>query len=289
MRKKTGFLGRIKIQLDKKLFLFNKLVYLGCGQNPTFKAYQEYKLEYIFRFISSGGLSFFENNELPCGHGYKIDERAVEYPWLMSRIKDDEYLVLDAGSALNFREILTHAKFEGKKVYIDTLYSEGRPELELSPSYIYEDLRDMCFKDNLFDAIYSLSTLEHIGLDNTLYYTADNSYKENDKYSYLKAISEFWRVLKPGGMVYITVPFGAYKNHGWFQIFDRNMVDKMVEQFEPSSFEKTYYRYENDQWCVSTEEGCADGDYFDARSDRRMSDRFVAARCVSCVMMKKAA
>ena len=77
---------------------------------------------------------------------------------------------------------------------------------------MYEDLRASCFRNDYFDRIVSLSTLEHIGMDNTFLYTPDESKRENAPSSYLHAIRELRRILKDGGHLYISVPFGEAKN-----------------------------------------------------------------------------
>jgi ubiquinone/menaquinone biosynthesis C-methylase UbiE len=41
-------------------------------------------------------------------------------------------------------------------------------------SYVYGDLRNTILKDQCFDEIVCISTLEHIGMDNTMLYTKDS-------------------------------------------------------------------------------------------------------------------
>jgi SAM-dependent methyltransferase len=265
-------------------------MYLLKGQKPHSQGYNEYKSECLRRYLASECLALFRENDLPSGFGYRLDERAVEYPWLFSRIKSSEKVVLDAGSALNFSDLLVLLQKEKRKVYIDTLYYEGHVAVKPSPSYVYDDLRTTCFKDAFFDAIYSLSTVEHIGLDNTANYIPDESYREEDGGSYLEAISELRRVLKPEGTLYVTIPYGTYRNYGWFQIFDKGMVDALIKSFNPVFVDTTYYIYENDQWNVSTETACAGCDYFDPHSGDNFTHDFLAgARSVVCIELKKPA
>jgi len=49
---------------------------------------------------------FRMNRSLPDRYGYRLDERAVEYPWLFSRLNIEKRLLLDAGSTLNFQYLL---------------------------------------------------------------------------------------------------------------------------------------------------------------------------------------
>lgn len=262
--------------------------YLMSQRKPWTPGYGEYKYNFLGEFINSKELSLFQKGPLPSKYGYRMDERFVEYPWFFSRLKDYENIILDAGSVLNFKQILLADKLMNKYIYISTLFYEGRPEIQPSPSYIYEDLRDMCFKDGFFDAICSLSTLEHIGFDNTMIYTLDASKKENDKYAHLAALKEFHRTLNKNGTLYLSMPFGKYKNHGWFQVFDSEMINGVVDAFHASKVIKTFFRYDNDQWNFSTETDCQDGYCFDIhKSNKYEADYLAFSRCVVCLEMIK--
>lgn len=262
--------------------------YLKSERIPWTTGYTEYKYDFLGKFINSTDLASFKDERLPPTYGYRMDERFVEYPWFFSRLKDHEKTILDAGSVLNFKEILSAHALRERKIYISTLFYEGRPEVTPSPSYIYEDLRDMCFKDGFFDAICSLSTVEHIGFDNTMIYTPDITKKENDKHTHLIAVKEFRRVLKKDGTLYLSMPFGKYKDHGWFQVFDTEMTNRAVETFQPSQVTKNFFRYENDQWNLSTEEKCQDGYCFDPHTSHKYEKDFLAfSRCVVCLEMVK--
>lgn len=273
---------------EQLVLAYRKLRYLKSKRIPWSTGYNEYKYDFIGDFVNSDEMSFLKEGKLPPKYGYRMDERVVEYPWFFSRLKDSETTILDAGSVLNFKQILAAAKLKDRKLYISTLFYEGRPDIQPSPSYIYEDMRGMCFRDNFFDAICSLSTVEHIGLDNTILYTTDLSKKENDKYAHLQAIKEFRRVLKNNGTLYLSLPFGRYKNHGWFQVFDSEMVDKIIITFNPSKVDKTFFKYENDQWNLSCQEKCLDGYCFDIHHCKEYEKDYLAfSRCIVCLEMTK--
>lgn len=275
-------------KIENVLLNFYKCRYLMSERIPWTTGYQEYKYDSIGKFINSEKIYYFSDGKLPNGYGYRLDERVVEYPWFFSRLKAPEQVILDAGSVLNHRQILSANILKGRRLYISTLYYEGCPEVVPSPSYVYEDLRHISFKDDFFDAICSLSTIEHIGLDNTKLYTPDPANNENDKYSYLEAVRELRRVLKPGGTAYLSLPFGIYKNHGWFQVFDNEMLNRLVETFAPATMDISYFRYENDQWNFSDVESCQDGSCFDpyTRSTYEL-DYLAFSRCVVCLEFKK--
>lgn len=288
VKKTKKIILRSLLKVEDFILSLYKNKYLKSERIPWTVGYSEYKYDFIGDLINSNKLAVFATRQLPTGYGYRLDERAVEYPWFFARLKETERMILDAGSVLNHRQILSAEKLQGRNLYISTLFYEARPEISPSPSYIYEDLRDMCFRDDFLDAICCLSTLEHVGMDNTKLYTPDTSKNENNHDSYLKVISEFKRVLKPGGTLYLSIPFGVNKNHGWLQVFDSAMLNSIIETFGPQSFSKTFFRYENDQWNFSTEDKCQDGYCFDIHENKVYEKDYLAfARCVVCVELIK--
>ena len=61
-----------------------------------------------------------------------------------------------------------------------------------------------------------VSTLEHVGADNTGYGLA----AEDDSGSRVDALRELGRVLGAGGRLLVTVPLGEPGDHGWFRLDD---------------------------------------------------------------------
>jgi len=274
----------------KYSFLANIFIFLYkiFGRRPWSLGYNVYKFKKIKNVVEFH-LGYFRQQELPRGYGYALDERMVEYPWVFSRLKEREKIILDAGATLNHWEILNLKYLRDRKVYISTIsYEQFYVISPHTPSYIFEDLRNSNFRDEFFDAIVCISTLEHIGMDNTFLYASDETKKENSKYAYLDAIKEFKRVLKRDGTLYLTVPFGEYKNHRWFQVFDREMVQKLIDWFLPSKSSIDYFKYENNQWQFSAQEQCKNGYVFDAYKERRNRNDFLASsQSVVCLELTK--
>ena len=185
------------------------------GKMPWKVGYVAFRNAYISSVLQS---KKFNECILQESYGSGLDERAVEYPWLFSRLPEGGGRLLDAGSVLNHKFIISQEALRRKTIFISTLSPEPYSYWRFGISYIFEDLRDTCFKDDYFDWVVSLSTIEHIGLDNTLLYTDDGSKRENLPDAYLTAAKEYRRVLKKGGTLYLSIPFGTYKNHGWFQV-----------------------------------------------------------------------
>ena len=231
----------------------------------------------------------FDPYNLIDGYGFGLDERIIEYPWLFARLPFGDGTLLDAGSVLNFKYILTQKSLLNKKIFISTLSPEKVSFWKRSISYIYEDMRDICYKDNYFDYIVSLSVIEHIGLDNTKFYTKDKLMNELNQESYLLVVDEMRRVLKENGTLYLSMPFGKNKNYGWLQTFNSDMIDAIIETFSPVSYKEYHYKYTNNGWITSTREMSADCNYYDYHNNKITYIRGypIAAEAIVCLEMKK--
>jgi SAM-dependent methyltransferase len=263
------------------------------------RGYTAYRNSYIERLISNQDLLqlFQESRELPDEFGTGLDERVIEYPWLLSKLLgyEGECRFLDAGSTFNHQMILQHPLVKAHKWTLLTLAPERDCFSDEGVSYVFDDLRSMPFRDGLFDAVFSISVIEHVGMDNTSY-TADRTFRESKPLDYLIAIAEIRRVLRPGGCLYLTVPFGRYEDHGWLQQFDAAMLSTLISHFEPQSVCKVFFRYTDRGWNLTTEDQCANLSYSDMgagrfsksrETKRSVRDLVVAASAVACVELRK--
>jgi SAM-dependent methyltransferase len=254
------------------------------GSRPFTTGYRAYKEEQVRKVLSLGQ---FHPNHLAPGYGLDLDERIVEYPWLLTHLPDGAGLLLDAGSALNFRFLLSHPALIHKTIYICTLAPERQSFWQLGISYTFQDLRRTCFRDGFFDYVVSLSTLEHVGLDNGRFYTGQ-SRSQPDPDSYVEAVREMSRVLRPGGRFYLSIPYGKHANLGWLQVFDSSMVDRVLEVFAPSGVMEHVFRYGPDGWRVSDRGDAANATYVDLHTGRNWQRGLpVAAESVACIVLTK--
>jgi SAM-dependent methyltransferase len=244
--------------------------YLKSDRRPWRTGYYEYRAQYLRRAVEDQELLsvFRESRTLPQNYAFRLDARAVEIPWVLSRLGEREGVVLDAGSALNHEFVLLSPPMASKRVIITTLAPEADAFWRLGVSYVYGDLRHLDFRDELFDSIVCISTIEHVGMDNSLYAGKAETARRSDSRDFLQAVSELKRVLKPGGILYVSFPFGRYENHGWFQQFDAQLVDTLVAGFAPSQAQETIFRYEPEGWSLSDRSACAECEFFDVHTSK---------------------
>jgi hypothetical protein len=268
---------------------------------PWSMGYNLAKFGFIHQIINNPNLlkTFSQKEPLSEKFGIGFDERCVEYPWLLSHLTQQPATLLDAGSVLNFETLLNHSIFVNKKLHILTLAPESNCFWQKGISYLYEDLRHIPSRDSYYDAIICLSTLEHIGCDNTLY-TQDTNYQENLPDDFLQAMQELRRVLKSGGSLFLSVPFGKYGNFKTFQQFDYPLLSEAIKTFgDTQLIKETFYQYTPQGWQLSTAQDCANCEYVQwltiAYEQHQIPnpipvepDLAAAARAVACVQLIKA-
>jgi len=267
---------------------FKILIYKISGKKPWSRGYFIFKFFYIKKAIYDKELmDKFKNSKiLPKNYGFAIDERVVEYPWLLTRMSKEKGNLLDAGSALNFKEILEFPAINNKKITIVNLNPEENCFWQKRISYLYCDIRCLPFANETFDYIACISTLEHIGMDNSIY--TKNKSKENDNFDFEAAILELKRVLKKGGRIFITVPFGKYQDIGRLQQFDSERLNQIIEQFAPAQKRIDFYKYSKNGWNISGKKDCQDCEYFNIYKEKKAPEDFAAAsRAVACIEMAK--
>ena len=250
--------------------------YLRHGRRPWSRGYVQYKDAFIAdRLADRAFLAGLRAQQpLPPNYGTYLDERVVEYPWLLAHLGEKSGRLLDAGSTCNHPYVIAQPALRSRQVSIITLAPEAHCFWKQAVSYHFGDLRQLPFRSDYFDEIASISTLEHVGKDNTLVgYTQDATFAQNHSDDYLQAVLELERVCKPGGRVLITVPFGRYMDFGWSQQFDSRRVEGLIDAFAPARVESTYFRYADGGWQIADAQTCADCEGFNIHATRHMNPR----------------
>jgi hypothetical protein len=263
--------------------------FIKNGQIPWSEGYLIHKEESIITSINNEAILYdFLMKKIPVNYGYRLDERIVEYPWIFANLKKDKTTLLDAGSTLNFKYLIDSKLIQEKDTYIYTYFPENKSYNDRRISYVYGDLRDLPFRDGFFEEIVCHSTIEHIDMDNSIYgYDLKSTldFVTNKSYEYLKVIDELLRVLKSNGQILLTFPFGKFENHGFFQQFDNEMVERITERMKHlGNFELTFFKYLPNGWVVASQDECAESESFNPHTNKGKKDDFAAhSRSICCI------
>ena len=268
---------------------------------PWSENYTEAKFAYIRDLITDADIlkRFQKGGELPAGYGIGIDERCIEYPWFFAQIPVSAKTMLDAGSTLNHEAVVHHPALNDKDLHILTLSPEGNCFWKLGISYLFSDLRSIPIRDEYYDVIVSISTLEHVGMDNSAH-TGQARYRENRPTDFILALRELWRVLKPRGRLFITLPFGKYEDMGFALQFDSRTLKELLCTVPFRSIEQRFYRYSANGWQSSNETECGNCRYVEwvieyfsnpkkglPQPIPEEKDLAAAARAVACLQLTK--
>ena len=167
------------------------------------------------------------------------DERLVEVPWVLSRVRSGR--VLEIGYAFAepaYIAALVEAD-PGELVGADLAEAEV-PGFET----VVADVRALPFPDRSFDQVLLVSTLEHVGADNEVYGVEGDA----DETGRAAALRELRRILRPSGSLLVTVPLGEPGDYGWFRQED---IPGWTRLFTGAGFfveEQEAYELGDDGW-----------------------------------------
>jgi SAM-dependent methyltransferase len=136
------------------------------------------------------------------------DERVIEIPWVLSRLRHGR--VLEVGYAFAEAPYLAGLIRSG----VELVGVDLAPAAVDGMEAVQADVRSLPFDDHSFGQVLLVSTLEHVGADNTVYGLGA---EHDEEAGQLQALRELRRVLRPGGSLLVTVPIGEPGDHGWFR------------------------------------------------------------------------
>jgi 2-polyprenyl-3-methyl-5-hydroxy-6-metoxy-1,4-benzoquinol methylase len=110
--------------------------------------------------------------------------------------------------------------------------------------FVQGDILEMPFEKGAFDAVTCVSTIEHIGIG---FYSDPKDVLSSDT----KGMQEIKRVLRPGGLLILTVPFGKSFINNQQRIYDQHGLDKLLAGFSVNKikyFKNTQAVNGNNYW-----------------------------------------
>lgn len=211
-----------------------------------------------------------------------VDERVVEYAWIFDRVaalRAQGARLLDAGSVLNHAPVLDgwrRAAFP--PVSIVTLVHEGHAHVSDAVRYEFADLRQLPYREAWFSTVLCISTIEHVGLDNTIYGAAAEGVSDPTREA-VRSLEELARVTARGGTLLLSVPYGARSNRGWFRILDAADLEPLTRAPGWTNARMRYFRAMREGWRETDAAGAAGAGYNEPpdRPGQHTAPAFVAA------------
>lgn len=147
-------------------------------------------------------------------------ERVVEYPFVLMNLRLEEGArILDVGcvgSLLSYKLSSMGYRVTG---YDFDKFDITHPNF----TFIQGDFLDNEFRDEAFDAVVAVSTVEHCGIP----VCGPRVIEDGDR----RMVREIHRVLKKGGVFIVSVPFGKKgKNREW-RVYDERALNELLKDF----------------------------------------------------------
>ncbi|UOF91482.1 methyltransferase domain-containing protein [Fodinisporobacter ferrooxydans] len=207
--------------------------------------------------------------DLGKNHQYNVafvNERILELPFVIHHLDKSAVKILDVGHCESYLPLYL-ASLGKKVVGIDIReYPFEHPNLYS----IKGDIRSNILQENSFDSVIALSTIEHIGIASH-YGDRTQSDLDGDR----NAILEIYRLLKPGGQLVLTVPFGNGVGTSWYRVYTPESIRTLINGFNLEIMQHFAYSIADLGWKEVTE------------SDAGIVDSSEKTMCVCLLSLRK--
>ncbi len=255
------------------------------SNRPPFKRATERRLQkriyrQACRVVSADPAAPPEKVALPGRFGRGLSERVIEL--ILARLAYAPGLeVLDVGHAnaqLCHRRMITSLPGPRKLTGLDI--AEPRYDASFYQESVLASATDTPFEDARFDLIWCISALEHFGMDNSDY--AEEFEIATEAGTDSQALAEMMRILKPGGTLLVTVPYGRYENLGWVINYDAGRWQELLRTVrEQAEIAELYFKHDTQRgWLACLPEALRDTGYWDQRNHG-------AAGLAACLIRKR--
>jgi SAM-dependent methyltransferase len=197
---------------------------------------------------------FYVNFGVDTKTGKSYSERLVELPFLFRNIREPPAKVLDIGCTCSIVSIqLAMLGYSVTGIDIQNYYFRHK-----NFEFVKGDFNTYDFKGKKFDIIVDISAIEHFGL-----HTFSNMKLDLD--ADRKAMRKIRAMLKPGGQLIITAPFGVHELIGNFQrIYGKKDMKDMLKGFRVEN--SRYYRIRNGSALLPIDAKTAERVKYDAKN-----------------------
>lgn len=143
--------------------------------------------------------------------GRDFDERVVEYPYFVHWLLQQEQGLdlLDVGFVLNNKLVSNTLLERCGRVWLCNVIREPEIFVCNPVTYLEATLEQACPGGEKFPLVTCLSTIEHIGYDNSQYGSAEpGKYTQPALEPLVESLQKLAALLAPGGNLLVSVPFG---------------------------------------------------------------------------------
>lgn len=175
----------------------------------------------------------------------KLHSRTIEYPFTASRLGDAKR-ILDVGSVKGDSAWTNWLESLPIDVHV-TDYDADDEGIFQNSTFHHADVRDLPIEDNVFDKILAVSVIEHIGM--AVPQVVDDVLPPVETDGDIAAFKELLRVLKPGGEIVMTLPFGktaATMRNNNARIYSPEFIQRFHEFADP--IVQDYYEYQRNKF-----------------------------------------
>lgn len=181
-----------------------------------------------------------------------VTDRVIEEPWAISKVRPGER-VLDVGSATS--RYLQRLPAGCRVHAIDLRPTPPQPGVTI----LRADLIRAPFRPGAFDVMTCISTIEHVGLD--VYGQGPDEFGDE------VAMRHMRRLLRRGGRLLLSAPYGRRNVNAWLRVYDRAAFRRLTDGFRVLSV--AYYRRDGDGYtpCAERDIARAGFDWSNVRSN----------------------
>jgi SAM-dependent methyltransferase len=250
---------------------------------PFSPAYKHRRALAVARLLAAlqAGRTFEELHLLGDRRYAEFDERVVEYPWCFSGLlglRTAGGRILDVGCVLNQSFCRPLEGLFEERWFLNIVPEPLR--IAGHSSLVVADVREAPLPRDHFDAVTCLSTLEHVGMDNALYTGASEERSADPRAASDQALGEMVRMLRPGGLLLVTLPYGLAEDRGWFRVYGAEDLRLTLARLGERSCSVELFRVGSEGWVAARPEECA---------ALRYGDGVPAAQAIACLRYRKPA